>query len=99
MNKYDIRKFIKINWIIPFIIIKSFFLAITQLAWGLVSLGLLGWVVFFIRKEYPLVGLPDLTKFLDISVNFILNNINLFFWTFFIIYIYFEFKELRKLQK
>jgi len=94
-EKIKILEITKKYWIVPFLILKSFFLAITQLAWGLVSLGLLGWVMFFIRKEYPLVNLPDLSNFIGLGINFIINNITLFFWVFFIIYIYFEIKELK----
>ena len=94
-NKKEIVRIIKKYWITPLLILKSFFLAITQLAWGLVSLGLLGWVMFFIKKEYPLVNLPDFSWFLGLSVNFVINHIELFFWVFFIVYIYFEVKELK----
>ena len=93
MNKT--LKLIKKYWIVPLLILKSFFLAITQLAWGLVSLSLLGWVRFFIITEYPLVNMPDFTNFLNLGINLILNNITLFFWVFFIVYIYFEIKELK----
>ena len=94
--KTNILKLVKKYWIVPLLILKSFFLAITQLAWGLVSLGLLGWVMFFIKKEYPLVNLPDFSWFIGGLVNYILNNVELFFWVFFIVYIYFEIKELLK---
>lgn len=92
----QIINIIKKYWIVPFLILKSFFLAITQLVWGLVSLGLLGWVMFFIRKEYPLVNLPDFSWFLELAVNLIIDNITLFFWVFFIVYVYFEWLELKQ---
>jgi hypothetical protein len=88
-------KFIKKYWIVPLLILKSFFLAITQLAWGLVSLGLFGWVMLYIKNEYPLVNLPDITGFLSLAINLIIDNVTLFFWIFFIIYVYFEFLELK----
>ena len=95
MNK-QIIKIIKKYWIAPLLILKSFFLTIVQLAWGLVSLGLLGWVRFFIAKEYPLVNFPDFTKLLDLGINIIMDNINIFFCVFFITYSYLEIKELIK---
>jgi hypothetical protein len=93
------KKFIKKYWIIPLLILRAFFQAITQLAWGLVSLGLLGWTTFFLRKEYPLVKIPDLTGVLSIGVDLILNNLSLFFWTFFIIYMYFDIKQIQEEKK
>lgn len=96
MKDKQVWSLIKRYWIVPLLILKSFFLAIVQLAWGLVSLGLLGWVIFFVRKEYPLVNLPDMTNFLNLGINFIMGNLNLFFWVFLITYFYFELRDLLK---
>ena len=48
-DKYELRKYIKRNWIVPLLIIKSLFHGIIQLAWGMVALGLLGWTFVFIH--------------------------------------------------
>jgi len=90
---------IKKYWIVPFLIIKSFFTAIVQVAWGIVALGLLGWVYFFISKEYPLIHFPAISGMLQLGGDIILNNINLFFWVFFIVFIYFECLELKQKLK
>jgi len=99
MEKQNIIKIIKKYWIIPLLILKSFFLAITQVAWGLVSLGLLGWVNFFIIKEYPLIDFPNIIGILQFGINLILNHLNLFVWTFFIIYMYNELNELLRFKR
>lgn len=98
-EKDNVIKFIKRNWIIPLIAIKSGFQAIIQIVWGLVSLGLLGWVIFFIKKEYPDIAFSTLPESLIMIGDFIWNNISLFIWIFFIVYFYFEYLELRKLQR
>ena len=53
IQRKKLIEFIKKNWIVPLIAIKSFFQAFIQIIWGLVSLGLLAWVIVFIKKEYP----------------------------------------------
>ena len=86
---------IKKYWIVPLLVVKSFFLAITQVAWGLVSLGLFGWVIFYIKNEYPLINVPDISGIMKIGVDLILNNVTSIVLVFFIIYFYFEFKEIK----
>lgn len=93
-------QFIKQNWIIPLLIIKSIFNSVVQIAWGFVSIGLMGWVFIYISKEYPTVIIPEfMPKFLGILGSFILQNSNLLIWIFTIVYFYFEYMELRKVQR
>lgn len=98
-QKTKVVEFIKKNWIVPLIAIKSLFEASIQIAWGLVSLGLLGWVIFFIKKEYPEITFAPLPELLLKIGDFILNNVSLLILIFFVIYFYLEYLELRKLQK
>jgi hypothetical protein len=98
MEKLQIYKFIRRNWIIPLIAIKSLFQSVIQIVWGLVSLGLLGWVIFFFNKEYPETDFSPVPLVLREIGNFILDNITLLIWILFIVYFYFEYLELRKLQ-
>jgi len=97
--KIKIIEFIKNYWIFPLIVIKSLFQASIQIAWGLVSLGLLGWLIFFIKKEYPEITFTSSPEFLLEIGNFILNNTSLLILIFFVVYFYFEYLELKKLQK
>ena len=97
--KIKIIEFIKNYWIFPLIVIKSLFQASIQIAWGLVSLGLLGWLIFFIKKEYPEITFTSFPEFLLEIGDFILNNTYLLILIFFVVYFYFEYLELKKLQK
>lgn len=76
--------------------IKSFFLAATQVAWGLVSLFGLNLVLSYIitanRQVYP--SLINKT-FLHLE-QFIIENIMLFFFVFWIVYFITDYKELSK---
>lgn len=98
-QKTKIIEFIKKNWIVPLIAIKSLFQASIHIVWGLVGLGLLGWVIFFIKKEYPKIIFAPLPELLSKIGDFILNNVSLLILIFFVIYFYFEYLELRRLQK
>jgi len=92
-NYTKLKNFIKRNWIIPLIIVKSLLSGITQLAISLVYLGLLGWVYYFVTKEYPEVVLSTLPPLLGNIGNLIIDNVFKLILIISIVYFYFEYKE------
>lgn len=78
---------------IPLIFLKSFFSAIVQVAWGLGGLFLLNLLLNYMLKE----GIPQsIDKQFLIAEQFIFNNIMMFVWVFFGVFLYFEVRELVK---
>ena len=77
------------------IIFKSFFIAVTQVAWGLVSLFGLNLLLTYLLREGQV--LPSSLNYLFIKLEgLILNHIMVFVIVFFLVYLYFELKELLK---
>ena len=81
--------------LITLALLKSFFLAVTQVAWGLVSIFALNAVIYYMYEKQSL----DLTTlnhtFLRLET-FIGSNIMPFVWVFFVLYAFFEIKEVLK---
>ena len=82
--------------LITLALLKSFFLAVTQVAWGLVSLfGLNLLLTYIIISQKQVV--PELVNNMFITLEgFIMGNIMPFCWVFFILYAFFEIKEVLK---
>lgn len=81
---------------IPLMLLKSFFSAVTQVAWGLGGMMLLNLLLSYMLKE----GLPtSVDKQFLIVEQFIFNHMMLFVWVFFGVYLYFEVKELTTRSK
>ncbi len=91
--------FIKRNWIMPLLLVKAAFNAVVQVAWAFVSLGLLGWIFFYVKKEYPQVGLADMPILLGHAGSFIMEHSTLLIVLLTIVYFYWEYKETRRLQE
>lgn len=74
---------------------KSFFNAVTQVAWGIASLVILNASLLYMHEKYG----TDLTyvtsTFLKLDA-WVFNNIMFFFWIFFILYAYFEIRDVLK---
>ena len=82
--------------LIVFALIKSMFSAVTQVAWGLVSLLGLNVVMAYILAKNEMILPPYIDQtFLKISM-FIVEHIMAFVWIFFILACYFEIKEVLK---
>lgn len=72
---------------------KAFFMSVTQIAWGLVSIFGLSIIINYFVKE----GIPYYVNEFFLSCEyFILDNIVPFTLIFFILYAYFEIKEILK---
>lgn len=82
---------------IVFSVIKSFFLAVTGVAWGLVSIfgfnALLSFLIVKTDSSFDLSKINPL--FLKLEI-FISNNLMLFIFAFFALYLYFDIKEILK---
>ena len=92
-----ITKVIKKVSIMILILFKSFFIAVTQVAWGLASIFiLLGANFYFIEKGYT-ENFAINEVFMNL-MKFIFNNINWFVITIMALYLYFKIKEYLKLN-
>ena len=82
---------------IPLIILKSFFMAITQVAWGIVSIvALKVALIYALEKDALPVSVDEL--FLKI-VQIIVDYMVWFALIFFVIYLYFDLNEFAKTVK
>jgi hypothetical protein len=80
------------------IIFKSLFMAVTQVAWGLIALFGFNALIVYLYKTQGLNVLSVSRIFLQIE-GFIQQRIMLFVWIFFIVYLYFEIRELIKVTQ
>lgn len=80
---------------VVFAIIKSFFLSITQVAWGLVSIFGLNWLITYLMVNRQ-VDLSSINLLFIQMEGFIVDNIMWFVLAFFILYLYSEIKEVLK---
>ena len=80
--------------IIP-IILKSFFMAVTQVAWGIVSIVALKVALIYALKGDLPISINETFLYLT---KLIVNNLMIFVWIFFAIYIYFDLNEFLKLK-
>ena len=78
--------------IIPLIVLKSFFMAVTQVAWGLVSIVALKVAIIYALKGEALPVTINETFLL--LTNLIIDYMLWFAFVFFIIFVYFDLKEL-----
>lgn len=79
--------------LIPLVCLKSLFLAVTQVAWGLVSIFGLNLIMTYFLKE----GMPlSISETFLILERFIAGHVLLFVGCFFALYLYFEIKEIIK---
>jgi len=78
---------------ITFALFKSFFLAVTQVAWGLVSIFGLNLLLAYMIREGTPIEVSNL--FLQLEM-FIGTNIMSFVFIFFALYAYVEIKEVLK---
>jgi len=87
-----IMAFLAKSFLVLLKICKSFFMAVTQVAWGIVSLVFLNGALYYMNEKYG----TDITSisptFLKLDT-WIFNNVMFFFWVFFALYLYFEIKE------
>jgi flagellar biosynthesis protein FlhB len=76
--------------------VKSFFSAVTQVAWGIASIFILGAVLRYMMEKYS-TGVPDYVSetFLSLTV-FIIDNIMWFVFIFWLFYWITDYKELKK---
>lgn len=72
-------------------IIKSFFYAVTQIAWGIASILLLNIALAYLMKSTDSINLIS-NVFLNLE-SFIVKNVIWFVLVFFILYFYGEVKE------
>ena len=95
MNQQQKRLLIygKKTALITLALLKSFFLAITQVAWGIASLFFLNILLAYMLKD----GIPFYVSkmFLQLEA-FIVSNIMPFVWVFFVLYAFFKIKEVLK---
>ena len=91
-------KMIKKSALVILSILKSFFLAITQVAWGLVSLFALDISLAYLSEKQGFDVTMVNKTFMDM-IFFIQEHILLFVGVFFILDLYFEIRELKKEKK
>jgi len=75
--------------------LKSFFLAVTQVAWGLTSLVVLGIALFYLRDKYG-ISIAQMSPLFSNLILFIADHIMLFVFVFFIVQLWLEMRELFK---
>lgn len=82
--------------LIPFLVLKSFFVSVTQVAWGLGGMMLLNLLLFYLLKE----GIPTQVNltFLKLEM-FIFSKILFFLFIFFVVTFYFELRDLLRGEK
>lgn len=79
--------------LIPIMLAKSFFSAITQVAWGVAGIFLFNIAIAYLIKD----GTPTyISKLFLQGEAYIANHITLFVGAFFIMYFYYDMKELRR---
>lgn len=83
-------------FMIPLLLAKAFFLAVTQVAWGLASMVFLNLEIVWVLKEEMTQQIS--TGFLRLEA-IVFNHIMLFVMIFFIIYAYYDIKELTKKEE
>lgn len=85
----------KLLMLVP-VMLRSFFQAVTNVAWGVGSIFFLNlMVVYFLKEEMPY---EMSLRFLQLEM-FITSHIMLFFWAALAVYLYYDCKELMKEDK
>lgn len=80
---------------IPLKILKSFFLAVTQVSWGVLSLFGFNLLLAYLLKE-NMIKISEINKLFISLGDIILQNIMIFTLIFFALYLYDEIIDLRK---
>jgi hypothetical protein len=75
---------------------KSFFSAITQVAWGLVSLFGLNIIIVYLMSKNNMILPPEVDKTFLLLSAFIIEHMMIFVFIFWIVYWYIDYKELKK---
>ena len=90
--------FIKIASIVfgmIFVMLKSFFLAVTQVAWGIASLFFLSITMFYLRDKYG-TDITYVSPVFASLITFVMNNIMLWVFVFCVLHCVIEYKEVNK---
>jgi len=82
--------------LLPFVVLKSLFVAITQVAWGIAGLLLLQILIVYIMVQNNMEPPEEISKVFLTASLFIIEHIMLFVSIFFVLYMYTETKETMK---
>lgn len=93
LRQRNVLLFAKKSSLIVLALLKSFFLAVTTVAWGIASLFFFNILIAYMLKD----GIPFYVSkmFLQLE-HFLITNIMPFVWVFFVLLAFFEIKEVLK---
>jgi len=90
------RKKVVTNIIVGILgLIKAFFQAVAQVAWGLAGIFLFNLVLTYLLKSNQ-IDTTTINKTFLMVAQIIINNLMIFFWAIFLIYVFYEIKEIVK---